>query len=272
MKIESLNKKENLANFKTHLHYISCLNELTKGLTIKYKNNLKKELLESENLFKKIRLIKLIKRNLEEEYKLILKNPGFAEICSPWIAVKSYYLFFNLLLILEYLTSGSDRSFFSSHSGILENLKRDIKNKKLEFNKIQLNKIYQGRSALKWKASPYANLKTVNLNIQERFFQIIKKLMLYHKEDFKRMKKLKTLNCKIGKDFLDKSNVNICEFFYWYRIKSNYRDLEFLDKDIGDDKFTKFYKNYFELTFNFYKAFQVLINKLSKTRLNKKVL
>ncbi len=64
----------------------------------------------------------------------------------------------------------------------------------------------------------------------------------------------------------------MCEFFYWYRIKSNYRDLEFLDKDIDDKQFRNFYKNYFELTISFYEALKKLINVLSKIRLDKEIL
>ncbi|MGB2762129.1 MAG: hypothetical protein WBC21_01155 [Minisyncoccales bacterium] len=265
-------KKEHPADFMTHLNYVSCLNDLSKSLVVKCNINLKNRLPETKNLSKKIRLINLVKRNLDEEYKLILRDPGFAEICVPWIAVKSYYLFFNLFLTLEYLITGEERSFFNSHHGVLENLKRHIRNKELEFNKTQFNKIYKGGSILKWKAKPHANIKITSPNTQERFFQIIKILMRYYIEDFKRKEKLKTLNCKKGKSFLNKSNINICEFFYWYRIKSNYRDLEFLDKDISDDWFSDFYRNYFELTSNFYKTIQNLINNLSKIRLNKMVL
>jgi len=62
------------------------------------------------------------------------------------------------------------------------------------------------------------------------------------------------------------------EFFYWYRIKSNYRDLEFLDKDIDDGQFKDFYKNYFKLTISFYEALKKMINNLSKMRLSKEIL
>ncbi len=59
---------------------------------------------------------------------------------------------------------------------------------------------------------------------------------------------------RLKKEFLENNTVSIYEFFYWYRIKSNYRDLEFLDKDIDDRQFRDFYKNYFELTVSFYEA------------------
>jgi len=96
--------------------------------------------------------------------------------------------------------------------------------------------------------------------------------MKYSVEEFKRKEKIRTLNCKKGRDFLDKVSINICEFFYWYRIKSNYRDLEFLDKGINDSLFLDFYQNYFELTKNFCNAYARLVNELSMKRFGKKIL
>ena len=66
--------------------------------------------------------------------------------------------------------------------------------------------------------------------------------------------------------------MNLCEFFYWYRIKANYRDLEFLNKDISGYKFSEFYRNYFELTLTFFNTFKNLINALAKIRLGKIIL
>jgi len=265
-------KRKNPPDFITHLNYVYCFNELSKNLKLDCRVDIKNKIKESKYLIKKIHLIELLRKNLQEEHKLILGTTSFAEICVPWITVKSYYLIFNLLLVLEYLITSDEHSFSSSHEGILKKLKMRIKNTNLVFNKSELNKNYKGRSVLNWKAKPHANIKIINPNNRERFFQIIKILMRYRAEEFKRKKDIKTLNCKEGKDFLDKSSINICEFFYWYRIKSNYRDLEFLDKKIDDDQFLDFYQNYFNLTENFRKAYTILINDLSVKRLGKEIL
>ena len=103
--------------------------------------------------------------------------------------------------------------------------------------------------------------------------QIIKKLAIYSLEEFKRSKNIRSFqsreNKKLRNNFLDSKQISICEFFYWYRIKANYRDLEYLNKDISDDKFKSFYCSYYELTRNFYKAFRELINSIAKIRLGK---
>jgi len=264
--------REHPANFTTHLNYVRCFNQLSKNLGLNCKINITNKIKETKDLTKKIHLIELIFENLQEEHKLILGNPSFAEICIPWIAVKSYYLIFNLLLIIKYLITSDKNSFNSSHYNILKEFKTYLKKNDLNFTRVEFNEIYIGRSVLKWKAKPHANIKIINPDLKERFFQIIKILMKYCIEEFKRKEKINTLNCKKGKDFLNKANINVCEFFYWYRIKSNYRDLEFLDKGIDDDQFLDFYQNYFELTENFYIAYKNLINELSIKRLGKKIL
>lgn len=265
-------KKEHPPDFVTHANYVNFLRIFSKGLSIRCNLNIKREMLESKILSRKIRLLKLTLQSINAEHETISKNPDYAAVCVSWISVKSYYLFFNLLLILRYLITGDERSFSCTHEGALKSLKEYIKKGELSFSKLEFNKSYTGRSVLKWKAKPHANIKIINPNQKERFFQIIKILMRYHIEEFKRKEKVKTLNSKKGKDFLDKSSINICEFFYWYRIKANYRDLEFLDKDIADSQFEGYYRDYYLLTIFFYKAFKDLLNKLSIIRLGRSIL
>jgi hypothetical protein len=195
----------------------------------------------------------------------------------PWIAVKSYYLIFNLLLVLEYLISTQESSFNVSHDGLLKKFKTRLKERQIVFNEDIFNTNFQCSKIGNLKFKPGSNLKTVGINLKkERVPQVFKKLVSYKIEDFQRKEKIKNFRSKKArekkKEFLEKNTVNMCEFFYWYRIKSNYRDLEFLDKDIDDRQFKNFYKNYFELTISFYKALEKLINVLSKTRLGKEIL
>jgi len=264
-------------DFMTHFHYVKCLNTVSNGLNVEYRLDIKNKIeKESKFLKKKLNLIKLIKRNLNEEYKTIERNPAFAEVCVPWIAVKSYYLMFNLLLVLDYLILCQEISFNSTHDGLLKKFKNRLKKKEIVFNKKIFNTNFQCLNIVNFKIKSGSNLKIVDINLRERVLQVLKKLILYKIEDFQRKEKIKNFRTKKErekkKEFLENNTVNMCEFFYWYRIKSNYRDLEFLDKDIDDKQFKDFYKNYFELTVSFYEALKKLINVLSKTRLEKEIL
>lgn len=73
-------------------------------------------------------------------------------------------------------------------------------------------------------------------------------------------------------NFLDNKEISLFEFFYWYRIKTNYRDLAFLDQELYEEDIVKFYENYYLLTINFYNAFKKLINNLSKKRFGRDII
>lgn len=264
-------------DFMTHFNYVECFKTISDGLNVECKLDIQNKIQNGNNtLKKKINLIKLIKRNLDEEYKTIEQNPAFAEVCVPWIAVKSYYLMFNLLIVLDYLISTQVSSFNSTHDGLLKKFKNRLEKQEIVFNKKILNTNFQCPQIVNLKVKSGSNLKIVGVNLKERVLQVLKKLISYKIEDFQRKEKFKNFRSKKArekrKEFLENNSVNMCEFFYWYRIKSNYRDLEFLDKDIDDRQFRDFYKNYFELTNSFYEALKKMINVLSKTRLSKEIL
>ena len=270
-------KRGHPPDFMTHFNYVKCLKTISNGLSVECRLDIKNEIQnEDTNLKKKVNLIKIIKRSLNEEYKTIEQNPAFAEVCVPWIAVKSYYLIFNLLVVLEYLISAQESSFNISHDGLLKKFKKHLENHEVVFNNEVFNTIFQCSRIINSKVKPGSNLKIVNIDLEERVLQVFKKLISYKIEDFQRKEKFKNFRSQKAREekkkFLENNSINICEFFYWYRIKSNYRDLEFLDKDIDDRQFADFYKNYFELTLSFYEPLKKMINTLSKTRLAKEIL
>jgi len=270
-------ESEHPPDFMTHFNYVECLNTVSNGLNAECKLDIQNKIQNGSNtLKKKVNLIKLIKRNLDEEHKTIEQNPAFAEVCVPWIAVKSYYLMFNLLLVLDYLISTQESSFNSTHDGLLKKFKNHLEKQEIVFNKKIFNVNFKCSEIVNLKVKSGSNLKIVGINLKERVLQVLKKLILYKIEDFQRKEKIKNFRSKKArekkKEFLEKNTINMCEFFYWYRIKSNYRDLEFLDKDIDDKQFRNFYKNYFELTISFYETLKKLINVLSKIRLDKEIL
>jgi len=265
-------------DFRTHLFYVWFIEGETKNLKFRVNFNIKNKIPKiSVSLKKKINLIKLITKNLKSEYQLIEKNTEFAEVCVPWIAVKGYYLIFNLLLILKYLITCNEDSFKSSHKTLIEDFKDCLKNNRISVNNKFFGAFIPCKDILRWKSPPYENIRSPKkVDKETRFKQVIKKLFNYKLEDLKREKKIKNFKSKKGKilkkEFIQNSNINLCEFFYWYRIKSNYRDLEFLDKDLSDLDYLNFYRNYFVAIWNFYEALRNLINEIAKKRLGIEIL
>lgn len=268
--------EENHPDFITHLNYIGFLNSLSKDLSIRCNLNIEKQIANIPIIYKKVNLIKLTLRGIDGEYKIILKDPEYAVVCVSWISVKVYYLLYNLCLILKYLLTGNKTAFNSSHTGMLNDFKGYISRGELTFNVTEFNQLHPCHTILNWKSRSGSNIKFNNVDANERFLQIIKKLANYSLEEFKRVNNIRNLRSNKNKQLFNNvfatKQISICEFFYWYRIKANYRDLEYLNKNISDDKFSKFYSCYYELTSSFYKAFGALINDIAKIRLGNKIL
>ncbi|OGL46894.1 MAG: hypothetical protein A2W05_10385 [Candidatus Schekmanbacteria bacterium RBG_16_38_10] len=275
-KIEFEYGLQNPPDFRTHLNYVSCMKALSKGIGLLCNSSIKNKINESKTLKKKINLSKLTLNSIKGEYKTIQKNPDYAELCVSWISVKSYYLLFNLLLILDYLIAAHESVFQSSHKESLKRFKDYIENNNISFSEKLFNNNFPCSKIMNLHPKSGANIKIIDIDMEERVAQILKKLVRYKLEDIQREEKIKNFrskkNRKIRDDFLTKNTVNIFEFFYWYRIKANYRDLEFLNKDISSKQFEEFYRNYFELTLYFFEALKKIINDLSKIRLGKIIL
>jgi len=270
MKIKWIKIETDDQDFRTHSNYVAFFNDITKNLKIKTSVNFHSEIKKPISaLDKKIRLTKLIHSALVEENKIIRAIPEYAIPASSWIAVRSYYLLFDLLLITKYLISCDPNAFGASHSEIQDFIKKSIERKCFSFNVEKINKMHNIRDILIWSAPQKGfNLERINIDPEIRYLQLIKKLAKYRKEEYKRRLKITTLRGK-NKNKFENSKINICEFFYLYRIKSNYRDLEFLSRNIDTSEFINFYNNYFKLTQNFYNAFSVFINYLLKIRIKK---
>lgn len=266
------NKPIIYADFITHLNYLDCLCHYSQNLSIISNKVINGLITESRFVMKKVKLIELTLDNIKEEYKKIQQFPDYSEICVSWIPVKSYYLFFNLLLLLEYLIEDDERIFSDDHKKVKDRFSDYLRRNILCFNYPELNLSHSARNILSWSIPSGNNIRRASPNYQLLLKQAIKKLFDYKKEDFKRIKGIKSLRGNKKINFLNTSSINVCEFFYWYRIKANYRDMEFVDSGVPINEFYDFYQKYFQLTINFYNALKPMINNLSAIRFNKKLL
>lgn len=274
-KYNKLYEEENPPDFVTHHNYVNYINSLADGIGLTSNLKISKRIKEHKGVVSKSRLVHLTLRGIEEEHKIIQDNPDYAAVCVSWISVKSYYLIYNSLLILKYLITGEESSFTSGHTNIINTFKDYLRRNELSFNKSEFNLLQQGKDIMSWRARSGANITRKNVDPEERLKQLMKKLMNYKLEDYQRIEKIKNFHTKENRlkkeAFLTNEDVNLCEFFYWYRIKANYRDLEFINKDIDAEQFKKYYCDYFELTQHYYCALKNLINKLSDIRLGKAI-
>ena len=264
--IESIlnNNHEESPSFKVQYNYISCLNEHSKELKIENNLHLKRKIRYDSELEKKVNFVRQIKNGLDREYNICLEKNDFSKTANMWIPMKSYYLMFNLWLVQYSIMK--DIGVNVSHSKLIKYLKKSISDGEISFNKKEFNTCYSHKETLDFRLRKGEVLKKEYDN-EKIFKSLLKKITKYKLDDYKRKYKIKNFRSKKSKeqrDKFDNDKVNIIEFFYYYRIKANYRDLNFLDHNIDDKNSFEFYRNYYELTINFYTAFKNLINNLAK--------
>jgi len=259
--------------FITHLNYIKCFKKISENLNLECKKLDKSNKKLNKKLLNKVSLIRLIKKSLDEEFKACKENKDFAEVFSIWIPVKSYYLIFNMLLVLDYLISPENNKDFNiSHKSLILKIKELIRKSELIFNKSYFNHLYTHQEVKDLKFDKGENLKEEQ-NIEKLTKCLVKKLIAYKVEEFRRNEKISSLKKKKDKlkieAYLSKELTNLFELFYLLRIKTNYRDLDFLEEDVGSIQFYSYFENYYLATINFYKALKNPINDLSKKRFEK---
>ncbi len=252
-------------SFKTHLKYISFLSDKSTNLQITtnlsgLKKIIKNDFL-SKNIKKRIKLIKTLKKNIENEWCELKKNKEFSNLFNTWILTKIYYNLFHMKTIICVLYSGEENHLNLSHTGTIDKIF-----KKFVFSEDLFNIEKKISEALNYKYK----------NEQDRTNSILKKIANYKLDYFQINEKIKNFRTDKNKnkknEFLNDNFVKMENFFYWYRIKNNYREVHFLEEENNIDNHYEFYKHVYILYKNFYNCYEKFINNLSKKRLNNEIL
>lgn len=261
------------ADFTTHSNYLNCLKTLSQSLSMSVNlPNIQNPNRLSPIVQKKKILVDLTKNNLDSELQQINNFKDYSQICVSWIPVKSYYLFFNLLILLEYLITDEEKWLLIDHGDAHKEFKDLIRTNCISFNINSFNTIYIPSRILSWSIPSGNNVRTSNRNYNILERQVIKKMFMYSMEEYKRVRGIKSLRGTNKANFLNSTTINLCEFFYWYRIKANYRDMEFVNSAVGINDFYTFYSDYYVLTNNFYNTMKAQINAISCSRYGRNIL
>lgn len=252
--------------FLTHANYVDCLRDLSQDITLKYRCEITRNMTSNTQLLQKVKLCNLTIKNLSEEMIAITNNREYAIVCTSWIPVKCYYVYFNLCLILKYLITDNLQALLSTtHSGLSKWLNSQLKVGDMQFSNDKFNRIYKADEINSWNFKCGRNLVLIDEGTRDK--QIIKKLYSYAKDEYKRKGKIKSLRGIRNDEFIRCTEIALLDFFYWYRIKVNYRDLEFIDSSIHEDNFYSFYRSYFIYTSRITKAIRAEINRIAKIRI-----
>ena len=262
MKIE-LSKANERIDFKTHLIYTERLLELSNGLSIKcqIKPLLKKNKLD--DIKSKSHLVELTKKSLEDEYHIVDIDKDYSLASVLWLPMKAYYLLYHLLSVIDYILTGKKASLSISHEGCSNAFSERLKSGDIKFSKKKFNEVFT-KDILKFKSKSGEHLKKSATD--DVIYSLIMKKMGNYKKDNYKLKAGLNLQTKKGREkvnkyLTNKFNVSIFDFFCLMRIKSSYRDFNFID-DMPAIDTKKYFKEYYIVSDNFYKCFNNLKNKL----------
>lgn len=258
-------------DFLTHSNYLEFLRNLSNDLSCSSTITPPQNIPTSNLLIKKNKLISLTFDNLVAEMNSIDHFHDYSSICVSWIPVKAYYLIFNELLLLEYLLNGSTEWLTKGHSGLLDKFKEQIGNGQIEFSAHEFNKRFIPSAIEAWSIPVGANVaRGTTSEIRQQ--EIIRILYRYSREEFRRVRNIKAIRGRNKQKFLSSTKISLFDFFYLYRIKANYRDMQFIDMDVPEHSFYNFYRDYFFMTMNFYIALKKLVNELSVSSLGRELI
>lgn len=234
-KITSLDSAK--ASFRTHLNYIKCLEKLfTKNTLSVFRIGTPKKRSIEITRFQK--LCKVTLKSIKKDIELAREDSAFAVIAAPWFPVKCYYALYYLESLLTHLLDGSVQGFGKGgHAEIRKKIYSLVDSGAIVFSSAELNHIYGLEQIL---ALPAIN---AGQNTRSDYWQktdcvnsVARKLMDYKLHDAKLGRKWNLHTKKDQSDqklFINKERLMIIDFFFWYRIKANYRDLDYIDFENG---------------------------------------
>ena len=257
------------ASFRTHLNYIKCLEKLLSvcTLSVTRSGTFTKRTSDIQR-FKKLYLVTL--KSIRKDIELAREDPAFSIIAAPWFSVKCYYALYYLESILIHLTDGSSHGFTKAgHGGVRKRIMALVNSGNFSFSLPEINKVND--LAQIDRLPPIKSGQNTRIDYWDKpecVGSILKKLMEYKLHDAKLAQKwdLRTKKHQFAKKaYIAGESLMVLDSFYWYRIKANYRDLDYIDFENGitEEEVLGYMESYFN-AFNHYRVQLVKnINKLS---------
>jgi hypothetical protein len=228
------------ASFRTHFNYIKCIEHLLSKAVLSASITNAPTVREDE-IHRFRRLAKLTKASIEKDVELVHEDTEFALIAAPWLPVKCYYHLYYLESMLVHLIDGTSWGFSKGgHTGIRRKLSSLFQASTLSFTNNDLNQVHALADVQRIpRIRPGQNARHDYWSDPECPRSVARKLAEYKLRDAKASKgwNLRTRKGKAAlAEFVNREKLMILDFFYWYRIKANYRDLDYIDFEYGVSK------------------------------------
>lgn len=225
------------ASFRTHLNYIKCIERLLSNSNLSATKNGTPARRNAEiSRFQK--LYKVTVKSIKKDIELAREDTEFAVIVAPWFPVKCYYALYYLESVLVHLIDGCIYGFTKGgHTGVIKKIYALSSSRNIVFNQSDLDVVLNLMQIRNMPAiNSGQNTRSDYWQKNECVQSLSKKLMEYKLHDAKIGKKwnLHTKKHQAEKQqFIATGQLMLTDFFYWYRIKANYRDLDYIDFENG---------------------------------------
>lgn len=225
------------ASFLTHLNYVKRIEHLLNGCSVSVKPS-KVGSLRRADITRFIRLYEVTRKSIKKDIELAREDTAFAVISAPWFPVKCYYALYYLESVLVHLMDGAAVGFVKGgHAGVRKKISMHIQSGALDFSVPDLNRSHLVEEIENIPAiTGGRNTRGSYWSEDSCTDSLLKKLSDYKLHDAKVGRKW-NLRTKTGRAdkaiFAAGENVTVLDFFYWYRIKANYRDLDYVDFENG---------------------------------------
>jgi hypothetical protein len=250
-------------DFETHLKYATRLADLSNGLsaTSNIKPMLNKDRIK--DLEAKLQLIRLTIKSIKDEYKIVQFDSEYSTASVSWLPIKTYYLIYHLLCIIDYILTNDPASLSANHNQCIRAFSKRLSDQSIQFNKPLLNEVFD-KSIFGFTSTSGEHLRK-NVSDDVIFKLLMKKVARYKIKNYMITQSIPNLRQKKHKEkmnrFKNSFSLSIFDFFYLMRLRLNYRDFNFIDNIPASD--TKVYfEEYYKAAENFYTCFDKLKDKL----------
>ncbi|CAN5691617.1 hypothetical protein BH11PAT2_BH11PAT2_04610 [soil metagenome] len=225
------------ASFSTHLNYVKYLESTLLACTLSaVPTGMNQRKVADMERFRKLSNLTL--KSVKKDIELAREDAAFAVIAAPWFPVKCYYTLYYLESILCHLIDGSTGGFGKGgHGSIRKRIASLVSSGHLVFSSPELNTIY-GLAEIKKLPSlqPGLNTRSDFWKNASCSHSLAKKLMEYKLADARLANKW-NLHTKKHRDaqnaLISTDSLMLPDFFFWYRIKANYKDIDYIDFENG---------------------------------------
>lgn len=222
--------------FRTHWNYIKCLNNLFTGLQITV-NVATNTHLDSSLTRRFERLSQITHLSIQSELNACTQEVTYASVIAPWIPVKCYYRLYYLESIFLYYLCNDQCGFgVGGHSGVRKSLLDKLESGKITLvgrSSAELSEVNTWEHANIFHTSPGSNIGGdyyLNPDCPKSIRKKITDYVRFDWMDKNHIKNFRTRRTQLLRDSdLKPKKLVLIDYFYWMRIKANYRDVDFLD-------------------------------------------